>query len=502
MTTFAPPDPSARTLEPGPVSETRRIDSLDVLRGFAVLGILIMNIQSFGLPMMAYMNPTVYGEFDGADYWIWLVEHLLADLKFMSIFSMLFGAGVVLFTSRIEARGRSAAGLHYRRMGWLLLIGLIHGYLLWYGDILVLYSLCGMLLYLARKLSPRLLIPLSVVSLLITAAFMTMFGLFFSRLQTELDAYDARTPAMVEPAEPTGGAPGPDIAETDASGGEVIDDEDGPAETISGGTTEEQIDAEPQELLWGMSVGDVRAQLKEMREQWSPPRERLDAEIAAMRGSYLEELDHRAELMPVFHFYMIAFYSWRALSMMLLGMALFKWGVLSAARSTGLYLAMIIAGFAAGLPLIWIGFQRNVAVDFDFIAAQSNNSHYNYFGSVFVALGWVGFIMLLCRTLAARWLIASLGAVGRMAFTNYLMHTIVCTTIFNGRGALGFGQFGRLDRVELLVIVAAVFAFQMIASPIWLHYFRFGPFEWLWRSLTYWKMQPMRRHHVTVAAGG
>ncbi|MCC6909985.1 MAG: DUF418 domain-containing protein [Phycisphaerales bacterium] len=489
------PQVAARTVdEPaGPVSAQRRIDSLDVLRGFAVLGILIMNIQSFALPMAAYMNPTAGGRFDGADYWVWLVAHLLADLKFMSIFSMLFGAGVVLFTSRIEARGRSAAGLHYRRMAWLLLIGLIHGYMLWYGDILVLYSLCGMALFFARGLSPRVLIPLSLVSLLITAGFMALFGLYYSRLQTELDAHDARTPALVESADSTGGAGEIDVAEADAPGGEVTDEDDGPAEALSGESSEEQIDPEPQELLWEMSVGNVRAQLKQMREQWSPPRERLDAEVAAMRGSYLGELKHRARVMPMFHFFMVAFYSWRALSMMLLGMALFKWGVLSAARSTGLYLAMVVGGFAVGVPLIWLGFQRNMTVEFDFIAAQFNNSHYNYFGSVFVALGWVGIIMLICRSGVLHWLAASLGAVGRMAFTNYLMHTIICTTIFNGRSGLGLGKFNQLERTELLMIVAAIFLFQMIASPIWLRFFRFGPFEWLWRSLTYWKLQPMRK---------
>jgi uncharacterized protein len=124
-----------------PTVSANRIISLDILRGVAVLGILIMNIQSFSMPSAAYINPTAYGDLTGLNKWIWILSHLLASEKFMSIFSMLFGAGVVLFTGNAESRGSNSAALHYRRMGWLLLFGFIHAYLLWYGDILVSYSI-------------------------------------------------------------------------------------------------------------------------------------------------------------------------------------------------------------------------------------------------------------------------------------------------------------------------------------------------------------------------
>jgi uncharacterized protein len=150
---------------PQPVTEKERIVSIDVLRGFALLGILPMNIQYFSMISAAYENPTAYGDLKGANYWVWLLCHVLADQKFMTIFSMLFGAGILLMTSRIEATGKPSAALHYRRMGWLILFGLAHAYLLWSGDILVAYGMCGLLVYLFRKLRPRTLLVLALLTI-------------------------------------------------------------------------------------------------------------------------------------------------------------------------------------------------------------------------------------------------------------------------------------------------------------------------------------------------
>ena len=135
---------------PAPVDAPERIAPLDTLRGFALLGILVMNIQSFSMISAAYNNPTAYGDLSGANWWVWLLGHLLADQKMYGIFSMLFGAGILLMTSRAEERG-SSLGLHYRRMMWLILFGLLHAHLLWPGDILYTYGMCGLLVYLFRR---------------------------------------------------------------------------------------------------------------------------------------------------------------------------------------------------------------------------------------------------------------------------------------------------------------------------------------------------------------
>ena len=139
-----------------PASPTQhRIESIDVLRGVAVLGILLLNVRTFALPSAAYSSPTIAGVQTDLDMTVFLAVQLLCDAKFMTIFSILFGAGVMIFTSRVESRLGGSGVLHYRRMGWLLLIGLCHAWLLWWGDILVAYALCGMLVFPLRKLLPR-----------------------------------------------------------------------------------------------------------------------------------------------------------------------------------------------------------------------------------------------------------------------------------------------------------------------------------------------------------
>ena len=146
-----------------PVTGAERIISLDILRGVAVLGILLMNIQSFSMIGAAYINPTAYGDLTSINRMVWILSHLLANSKFMSIFSLLFGAGVILFTERAIEKGRKASAFHYRRMMWLLIFGFIHAYLIWYGDILVAYSLCAFLVYLFRNKKPSTLLTLGLV---------------------------------------------------------------------------------------------------------------------------------------------------------------------------------------------------------------------------------------------------------------------------------------------------------------------------------------------------
>src|SRR5262249_36773560 len=167
----------ARQTAFGPVGEAERIASLDVLRGFAVLGILVINIQHFAMIDATLLNPTTYGDLTGANLWVWRLSHLLADQKFMTIFSLLFGAGVVLMTQRAEAQGVGAARAYYRRTLWLILFGLLHGYLLSSHDILFLYGVCGLLVYLLRKKSPRRLLMLGLLALAVPSGLYFVLGL-------------------------------------------------------------------------------------------------------------------------------------------------------------------------------------------------------------------------------------------------------------------------------------------------------------------------------------
>jgi uncharacterized protein len=402
-----------------PVDDEARIASLDVLRGFAVLGILVMNIQAFAMIGSAYINPTAYGDLTGANYWVWVASHVLADLKFISLFSMLFGAGVVLFAQRIEKSGGRPAPLHYRRMGWLVLFGLLHAHLLWSGDILYTYGICGMLVYLVRKRSPPTLFILAVLLLAIGSAISWGIG---RSLQSAPDAALAR-------------------------------------------------------------LAD---------EFWQPEPATVAQELQAYRGGWLRQMPTRSEESLFFETTLfVTMYFWRAAALMLIGMALFKLGILEGARSTRFYLGLVALAVLVGIPIIAYGVDQNFkagwSLRYSFFFGPG--SQYNYWGSVLVALGWVGVVLLATRWAALDRATRRLGAVGRMAFTNYILETLICTTIFYGHG---LGLFGRVERVGQMLIVVGVWVVLLLVSPIWLRYCRFGPLEWVWRSLTYWRVQPMR----------
>ena len=159
-----------------PTQVHERIQSLDIIRGIAILGILIMNIQSFSMPGSAYTNPMAFGDMNGINKWVWIISHVFADMKFMNIFSLLFGAGIILVTSKSEMKTGKSAGLHYKRTIWLLIIGLLHAHLIWYGDILVIYALCALILYPLRKIKPSIQLLLGLIIFSIQSIIYLFFG--------------------------------------------------------------------------------------------------------------------------------------------------------------------------------------------------------------------------------------------------------------------------------------------------------------------------------------
>jgi uncharacterized protein len=232
----------------------------------------------------------------------------------------------------------------------------------------------------------------------------------------------------------------------------------------------------------------------ERYEARNKPDAKADAKIIkAMRGDYSAVF---AQLLPENVNGIVNFTyhgAWDMLAMMFLGMALLGWGFLTNKLSTQTYLTTLLLGYGMGLPLSWFfvqftaDFYQNPGLTFD---TYRVSPHVLYdFRRVLLALGHASLLLLIHRSGVVPWLMRALIAVGQMAFTNYLMQSIICTLFFFG---YGFGYFGKLAYHELYYVVAAVWVFQLIVSPMWLHYFRFGPFEWLWRSLTYWKPQPMR----------
>ena len=400
-----------------PVAPSERIASLDILRGVAILGILLMNIQGFSMISASYTNPASYGDLTGANAWVWIVSLIVADQKFLTIFSLLFGAGIILITRRAEAKGQSALRLHYRRTGWLLVIGLIHAYVFWSGDILVTYALCGFLVVLLRHRSPKTLLILGLLTISVASIFYLSFG--FSL-----------------PAWP------PDA-------------------------------------------------VQEAMQSWKPDTENVAREVAAYQGGWLAQMSHRVpEAFQFQTFLFLLLFSWRAGGLMLIGMALFKWGVLTAERSARCYTFFIVAGFGLGLPLVIYGIFRNFAADWSLEFSMFFGYQYNYWGSLGIALAYIGIVMLLSKSSGWVRLLRPFAAAGRMALTNYLLQTLICTTLFYGHG---FGLFGQIERTGQLLIVISIWLAQLIISPLWLRTYRFGPAEWLWRTLTYQTLQPMRK---------
>jgi uncharacterized protein len=421
-----------------PTAQSERNTALDSLRGFALLGVLLMNIVGLGMYVTAYNDPTVTGGATGPNLGVWVVLHVLAEGKMRALFSLVFGAGVVLLTSRLESRA-DVGDIYYRRTLWLLLFGIVHAYLLWHGDILYPYALCALVLYPFRKMSARGLLIIGVVTLLLLAGWYVVMGVMQRSLLEKGHA--------AEHAQQAG-------------------------ETLS----QEQKD-------------DLRAW-----EDWHrfhrPDAEALEKDAAKWRGSPLEVIKARAAL--VWKWHSVPYYhpwNWDIWAMMFLGMALMKLGVLGAERSVRFYSTLALAGYAVGIPMNGYSAWTIVKSGFDPATLAFASSTYDI-GRLSIALAHLGVIMLLCKTGWLGWLMRSFGAIGQMAFSNYIFHSVVCAFLFTG---YGFALYGRLQRYELYYVVAAIWVFQMIVSPIWLRHFLFGPMEWLWRSLTYWKRQPMRR---------
>jgi uncharacterized protein len=434
-----PEKPAAKPLLDTPVAVDSRIDSVDVLRGFALLGILVINIAMFGLPQVALKNPAAVSADTGLNLVIWTASYVVFFQKFMAIFSMLFGAGLVLMYERAEAAGRAFGKTYYRRLGWLLLIGILHAYFLWWGDILYHYALTGMILYPFRRMSGKRLIILGAIVFFVGAVLFFGLGIFFDFCRT--------TAIEAEAAKEAG-------------------------ETLT--SLQESMSEVWKEVERGVNV----------------PPEVVDKEIEAYRGGYWSVISRSAPAVLSMHtFVFIFFIVWRIAGLMLIGMGLMKLGVFAAHLSRRAYIKGMIFGYGLGLPLFAYLAYKFISSDFDNMNIFGLNAIYEHFGILLIAGGHISLIMLICQSEALNGIRRRLAAVGRMALSNYLMHSLIFAPIFYG---YGLGLFGHVKHLGLMGFVLGMWILQLYLSPLWLKHFQFGPAEWLWRSLTYKKKQPMR----------
>jgi uncharacterized protein len=385
---------------------------MDVLRGVALLGILITNIQHFSMFAGAVRNPTLYGDFQGANFWVYAFTFNFAFQKFMPIFAMLFGAGIMLAADRRREAGRNAGAFHYRRMGVLLLIALAHAYLVWYGDILFSYAICGALVFPFRRRS---------------AGFLLAAGVVVLAGQPVMEVVSLAVPDLF-----------------------------GWANTFQ-----------------GMSLEEI-----------------LAADLAAFRGGWMENFRMRAlyslEGQTVgFPLHEV----WRASGLILLGMGLYRLGVMTGKAKRSLYWLLVAVGIGVALPLTAIVFRVAHSNGWSgFWLRQLYLQTISWVGIV-VALGWLAVVMLVCHAGCRSWLGRAFAAVGRTALSNYLLQSLICTFIFYG---FGLGLYGSVERIGQMEIVLGVWILQLAVSPLWLRFFRFGPAEWAWRSLSYGSRQPFR----------
>ena len=398
-----------------------RIATLDIVRGAAVMGILGMNAVAFAMPAPAYFNPAAYGGAEGIELVAWTFGFVFIDGKMRGLFSLLFGASLLLITDAAEAQGRSPAAAHYVRILWLGLFGAIHYYLVWWGDILLHYALVGLVAYLFRRL------PLH--GLVIAAGLLLLYDLLImielSWLGVTLS--DAADPDSVR--------------------------------------------------LW-------RTLLSEL----SPlSRADLAADLAVHRGSFGEIAAHRLAEDAWAPFKYLPLGGPETLGLMLLGMAGLRSGFLAGTWDLELYRRIALWCILFGAAGFAVGAAVQIRSAFDpgtvYVVLWGGTVLFR----IPMVVGYAALAILLARR--GGLLVDRIAAAGRMAFSNYLGTSLVMTFIFYG---WGLGLYGSIGRAALWPLIFALWALMLLWSKPWLERFRYGPFEWLWRSLSRGRLQPMR----------
>lgn len=395
-----------------------RIASLDLVRGIAVMGILTMNIVAFAMPFPAYDNPAAYGGDTGLDLASWFGNFVLFDGKMRALFSMLFGASTLLVIDRASAAGHGVARAHYARMAVLLLLGCLHFWFLWFGDILALYAISGMVLYLFRNLSPKALLGWAI-------GLMTLSALFYGLI--------AGTAALA-------GSP----------------------------------------LLPPRAASELYEARRTVEHEVGAKSPKIEKELKLYSGPYGPILDHRLverTTEPVASF--LAF-GLETVGLMLVGMALFRTGFLTGQWSRERYRRWAIGCSLLGIPPLVLLAAWVVRSGFDPPLVFGAFITLSLPFDILLAIAWAAAVMLWLQSSGAEALKARIAAAGRMAFTNYIATSVVMTTLFYG---YGFGLFGDVSRAGLWIPVLGMWALMLAWSKPWLDRFRYGPLEWLWRSL-------------------
>lgn len=428
-----------------PTTAKQRFGAIDTLRGFALLGILVPNIWVFAWPMMAMTDPSVISDAPANK-----ISHEIMGMgfhgKFMFLFALLFGSGVVMYARKYDSIGEkvickrcgypmmgldehaacpecncsdrkikknrlsNGASLWYLRCGILLFFGLIHGYCFWFGDILTFYALAGLtLVWWVRRLNPKL-------------QFFGGLGVYFfgSGLLAAFSYFG----------------------------------------------------------YWSFSQGNIGA------DQLSAD---PSAEIQGYLGTYWDAFRTRfftTLMMNIFGLFFLPLL-W---GLMTMGMGLTRMRMLTGERSVRFYAICSVVLLGVGVPSTVLAYSA-VEHAFPLMPGFMWQALAQPIG-IPLALGYASLVLLLAKLPAAKILSTPLAAVGQMALTNYFLQTLLCTTFFYG---YGFGFFASIEFPQLWLVVFSVWTINIVFSLLWLRVFSMGPFEWVWRSLTYRQLVPIVR---------
>ncbi len=402
-----------------------RIVTLDILRGFAVLGILAMNIQSFALPSSIYVDPQAGGGNPVDNIISYLIGFIFFEGKMRGLFSLLFGASMMLFIERAHAAGQNPVTSQLRRLFWLGILGLLHMFLIWDGDILFLYAVVGSAAMLVRSWHPNKLIIVAIALFAMGVVFNASSRI--EKTTLEMAIYDGS-------------------ATTEQKN------------TYAENTKELKTYAAEEREIYAYSYP---AMVKyRLTEEWSLP-------AIYVIYTFLET-------MPL----------------MMLGIAFYQNGFLTGVWENSRYSKITWQYLGSGAILS--GMLAIMLVAYDFRPSLTFTTHrvFNVIPQYLMTIGYAALFILWAKRSALTLAGGRMAAVGRMAFTNYIMTSIIMTSLFNG---YGMAYWGKYNLAQLWLFVIGTWLVMLLWSKPWLNHFQYGPLEWLWRSLAKGQMQPMRR---------